>query len=90
MKCPKCQGEARCADKRDYIYPGDSNITEVRAYVCINLDCLYSFTYRNSFLSELKRRDAKKWIESYERIREKQLNQDNQEELFDGQAISND
>jgi len=81
MVCFKCGSKCLVAETREYIPPGESQLSEIRVYVCTNYDCLTSFTYRNTFLNENKRRDVKKHLDAYERMKQKQL--ENQTDLFD-------
>lgn len=71
MICPKCNAKVIVAETRPYIPPGESILSEIRVYVCQNLNCLHSFTYRNIYLGENKRRDVIKHLQAYERMKNK-------------------
>lgn len=82
MTCPKCESIAVVAEgPRIYRRKHGDPIEEVRVYVCRNWECLYSFMYRNTFVKEMERRDAAKFLKAYEKQLEKQRS--GQEELFE-------
>lgn len=72
MECVKCGSACVVANKRTYHPPGDKHPYEVRTYVCQNLNCLYAFAYRNTFMEERHRRDAAKFLEQYAQLKRKQ------------------
>lgn len=70
MECPKCEEKAIVADTENYRYNPGEPLTQIRVYVCTNMECLHAFTYRNTFLSAAERRDAKKFIKRYRKQEE--------------------
>ncbi len=70
MECPKCESKAMVADIRRYRKKAGEPLYEIRTYVCSNYACLHAFTYRNSYLDEAGRIDAKRWLDSYHRRNE--------------------
>tara|TARA_Y100001935_G_scaffold253785_1_gene260962 strand:- start:167011 stop:167265 length:255 start_codon:yes stop_codon:yes gene_type:complete len=79
MECPKCQSKAIVIDTKNFRYKAGEPLTQVRIYACTNWDCLNAFTYRNTYLDEVKRRDVAKFLKRYER--EQRLQETQQHEL---------
>lgn len=78
MECPKCEHKAVVAYKRPYRLTQGDPLFEIRVYVCENLDCMYSFSYRNQYLGPNERFDAAKFLRAYEKQKNK-----NQQSLFE-------
>jgi hypothetical protein len=71
MECPKCQSKSIVIDTKNFRHKAGEPISQVRVYGCTNWNCLHCFTYRNTYLNELERRDVAKFIRRYERDLEK-------------------
>ena len=79
MECPECGKKAIVAYKQEYRQNQGEPISEVRTYVCMDIECAESFAYRNTYMGKRERLDAKKFIRQYN----KQTQTRNQEELFE-------
>jgi len=79
MECPECGSKAVVAYKREYRQAWGEPTSEVRAYVCTDLECMNTFAYRNTYIGKRERLDAKKFLRQYNAQKEKS----SQEELFE-------
>ena len=78
MECPKCGKKAIVAYKQEYRQLQGEPITEVRAYVCTDFNCMETFAYRNTYIGPRERLDAERFLRKYNEQKEKA----NQEDLF--------
>ena len=72
MTCPDCESKCIVARKETFHFPGDKYVTERRLYVCQNERCGASFYYKNQFMERHEALNARKYIEQYQRQRERQ------------------